>query len=289
MARIAFLGLGQMGAPMAGRLLDAGHEVTVWNRTAARAEPLKARGATVASTPAEATSGAEAVITMLTDPAALEDVLFGDGGVAEGIGPDATLIEMSTVGPDPIHDAAGRLPAGVTVLDAPVLGSVPAAEEGSLKVIAGGDPEVFARWREVLEVIGETTHVGPSGSGAAMKLVANSALGFAMAGLGEALALADHLGLEQATVLDILSGGALGVAIGRTRDAIESGDYPPRFKLSLAAKDLALVDDAGRRTGVELRLVGAARSWYDDAAAAGRAEDDYPAVIAHIRERGGEG
>ncbi|MEX2458985.1 MAG: NAD(P)-dependent oxidoreductase [Actinomycetota bacterium] len=289
MATLAFCGLGQMGAPMAGRLLDAGHDVTVWNRTPERAEPLRARGAGVGETPADAAVGAEAVFTMLTDAAAVEQVLFGPAGAAEALGPGATVIEMSTIGPGPVVDAAARLPAGVSLLDAPVLGSVPAAEEGSLKIIAGGDPDVFARWREVLEVIGQPTHVGPSGAGAAMKLVANSALGFAMAGLGEALALADRLGLDTGLVLDVLSGGALGVAIERTRASIESGEYPPRFKLELAAKDLGLVDDAGREAGLELRIAGAARSWYDDAAAAGRDQEDYPAVIDHIRRRGHEG
>jgi 3-hydroxyisobutyrate dehydrogenase-like beta-hydroxyacid dehydrogenase len=284
MTRVAFLGLGQMGEPMAGRLLEAGHELTVWNRTASRAEPLTERGAAAAKTPAAAAAGAEVAVTMVTGPEALEDVLFGADGLADGLGAGATLIEMSTVGPEPILRAAERLPTGVTMLDAPVLGSVPAVLEGSLKVLAGGEAETFERWRPLLETFGSVTHVGPLGAGASMKLVANSALGAAVVGLGEALALADALGVDRSVALDILSGGALGFAVGRTRASIESGDYPARFKLSLAAKDLRLVERAGADHGLELRLAAAARSWYEDAESAGRGDQDYPAVIPHIRE-----
>jgi 3-hydroxyisobutyrate dehydrogenase-like beta-hydroxyacid dehydrogenase len=285
MTKIAFLGLGQMGEPMARRLLDHGHELTVWNRTRSKADDLAKAGARVADSPADAATGAELAITMLTDPEALEAVLFGPKGLAEGLQDGATVIDMSTVGPGPIKDAAERLPKGVTFLEAPVLGSTPAVEDGSLKVLAGGDEAAVDRWREVLEVFGPVTHIGPLGSGAAMKLVANSALGFAMTGLGEALSLADHLGVDQGTALDILSGGPLGVVIQRTRKQIEANDFPPRFKLALAAKDLALVQEAGTAAGAELRDNAAARSWFDDANRDGLGDLDYPAVIRYIRER----
>lgn len=130
MAKLAFCGLGQMGAPMAARLVDAGHDVTVWNRTPARAEPLRERGARVAATPAGAARGAEAAITMLADPAALEAVVLGPDGLAQGLGPGSALIEMSTVGPTAIRQLAERLPEGVDLIDAPVRGSVDAATGG---------------------------------------------------------------------------------------------------------------------------------------------------------------
>ena len=287
MAKLAFCGLGQMGEPMAARLIDAGHALAVWNRTRSRAEPLAARGAAVADSPADAARGAEAAITMLSDPAALDEVVFGEGGLVEGLSRGATLIEMSTVGPQPVRDAASRLPEDVAMLDAPVLGSTPAAEDGSLKILVGGERGEFERWRDVLEVLGSPTYLGELGAGAAMKLVANSALGAAMTGLGEALALADRLGIPQGLALDILSGGPFRVVIERTRDAIESGEYPPRFKLSLAEKDLGLVDQAAREAGLELRVAGAARSWFAEADAAGKGDLDYPAVIEHIRSSEG--
>jgi 3-hydroxyisobutyrate dehydrogenase-like beta-hydroxyacid dehydrogenase len=286
MTKLAFLGLGQMGEPMARRLREAGHDVTVWNRTRSRADALAEEGAAVADSPAQAAAAADAAFTMLADPAALRDVVLGPGGLASGLARGSVLVEMSTVGPDAVREIASRLPEGVEMLDAPVLGSVPAVIDGSLKVLVGGDRETYERSRETLEVFGPTTHVGELGAGASMKLVANSTLGAAVVGLGEALALADRLGVEQAVALDILSGGALGNAVQRTRGAIESGTYEPRFKLSLAEKDLRLVQDAARAAGLDLPLAGAARAWFEDAAKAGRGDQDYPAVIPHIRGEG---
>ncbi|HEX2118957.1 MAG TPA: NAD(P)-dependent oxidoreductase, partial [Acidimicrobiales bacterium] len=201
MTTIAFCGLGRMGGPMAGRLVDAGHDVAVWNRTASRAAPLVERGARLAGSPAAAAQGADVAFTMLADPGAVERVVLGPDGLAGSLGPGATLVEMSTIGRDAVRALAARLPQGVDMLDAPVLGSVPAATEGTLKVFVGGDDGVFERCRPVLEAIGTPRHLGPLGAGAAMKLVANSTLGALMCGLAEALALADALDLDQAAVL----------------------------------------------------------------------------------------
>lgn len=283
---IAFCGLGQMGAPMAARLLDAGHDLTVWNRTPERAAPLVERGAHQAVSPADAAARAEVVVTMLADPAALEQVMFGPEGVAAGISAGATLVEMSTTGPDAVRDLAARLPDGVDVLDAPVLGSVPQATDGALKVFVGGDTGVFERCRGVLEAMGTPNHLGALGAGASMKLVANSTLGALMCGLAEALALADALGLDEAAVLDILVESPIGATAKSKRALIEGGEYrPPNFKLSLAAKDLALVTAAAESAGVDLRLSPAARTWFDDAERAGLGDRDYSAVIAAARGR----
>jgi 3-hydroxyisobutyrate dehydrogenase-like beta-hydroxyacid dehydrogenase len=283
MTRIAFLGLGQMGGPMAARLVEAGHEVTVWNRTPEKAEPLVEKGARPATTPRDAARGAEAAITMLSTPEVLRDVLFGEDGVARGLERGSTVIEMSTVGPEAIRELAGRLPEGVDLVDAPVLGTVPQATEGSLKVFVGGTHGAFGRWQPVLEALGTPIHIGPQGAGAAMKLVANSTLGALMSGLGEALALAEGLGLDTSIVLDVLADSAIGVTVRSKRELIDSGVYPPRFKLSLAAKDLRLVTEAAGSTGRELRVAEAARSWLEDADGAGLGDLDYSAVIAHIR------
>src|SRR5439155_16800115 len=132
MAKIAFLGLGQMGAPMATRLLQAGHELTVWNRTPDRAKPLAAGGATVAGSPAEAVAGAAFAITMLATPEALQEVVLGGNGLAKALGPGQVYIDMSTVGPNTVRAIAAKLPNGVAIVDAPVRGSVPQATEGRL-------------------------------------------------------------------------------------------------------------------------------------------------------------
>ena len=283
MTTLAVCGLGQMGAPAAGRLLDAGHQVVVWNRTEERARPLVEKGARVASSPADAATSAEAIFTVLATPAALEEVAFGDDGLAAGLGAGKTLIEMSTVGPEVVRDLARRLPRGVEVLDAPVLGSVPQATAGTLQIFVGGSKELLERWRPVLALLGQPVRFGPLGAGAAMKLVANATLGVLITGLAEALILADVEGLDQAQVLDALAQSPIGATVKSKRSNVESGTYAPNFKLSLAVKDLRLVTEAAQRAGVQLRLAPAAQAWLEAADDAGLGALDYSAVIAHVR------
>ncbi|MDQ6927960.1 MAG: NAD(P)-dependent oxidoreductase [Actinomycetota bacterium] len=285
MAQLGFCGLGQMGAPMAARLVDAGHDVAVWNRTEGRTDDLVARGARAASSPADAAVSADAVITMLADPDALEAVIFGHDGVGVGLGADATLIEMSTVGPDVDRGVGARLGGDGRMLDAPVLGSTPQAEQGALKIFVGGRPELYERWAPVLDVLGRPVHLGPLGSGAAMKLVANSTLGALMTALGEALALADALGLDQTDVLDVLAESPIGVTVKSKREKIEQETYAPNFKLALAAKDVRLVRAAAERAGLDARIATAAVAAFDAAEEAGFGNLDYSAVVAHLRGR----
>jgi 3-hydroxyisobutyrate dehydrogenase-like beta-hydroxyacid dehydrogenase len=282
MAKIAFLGLGQMGVPMARRLLLAGHELTVWNRTPDRAEPLAAEGAAVARSPAEAGAAAEFAITMLATPEALQTVVLGENGLAKALGPGRVYIDMSTVGPDTVRSIAARLPAGVVVVDAPVRGSVPQAAEGRLEVFVGARDEDFERVRPILASLGSVTRAGGPGAGAAMKLVANLALGASITAVGEALALGEALGLGRAPLLDMLEGSQLGPAVRAKRANIESGHYPPNFKLRHAAKDLRLVIEAATAAGRDLEVSAAARAWLDSAAAKGAADLDFSAVVATI-------
>lgn len=284
--RISFCGLGQMGGPMAARLVDAGHDVTVWNRTPARTEPLVARGAVAAATPAEAAAGTEVAVTMLADPASLQEVVSGPRGLGHALGEGSVLVDMSTVGPAAVFAMMSHLRAGVDVLDAPVLGSVPQATDGSLAIFVGGDPEVVERCRPVLAAMGRPVHLGPLGAGAAMKLVANSTLGALMCALAEALALADALGLAEADVLEVLSQSPIGPTTRSKRALVEGGEYrPPNFKLALAAKDLSLVVEAATEAGVDLRLAPAARSWFEQSKSAGLGDLDYSAVVAQARGR----
>jgi HAD superfamily hydrolase (TIGR01450 family) len=284
--KVAVVGLGAMGARIVTRLLDGGNEggneVLVWNRTPAKLGPLLERGAVAVATPAAAATQAEALITMVADPAALRAVAAGDEGIAAGAHRSLLVIEMSTVGPAAISELAATLPAGTALVDAPVLGSVAEVESGALTVFAGGSPPVVERARPLLAPLGTVVHVGPLGSGAAAKLVANAALFGSVALLGEALALARGLGLSEDAAYQVLVATPLCAQAVRRRPAITAGDYPPRFSLALARKDAELIRAAATGADVELRLVAATRSWLADAEAAGLAERDYTAMLARI-------
>jgi 3-hydroxyisobutyrate dehydrogenase-like beta-hydroxyacid dehydrogenase len=283
MTRIAFCGLGQMGAPMATRLLDAGCDLVVWNRSPERAEPFTERGAELASSPAEAARDVEAVFTMLATPDAVEEVVLGKDGVAEGLAAPTALVDMSTIGREAVLRLAERLPDGVGLLDAPVLGSVPQAENGELKIFVGGDRDLFQRWQPLLETLGHPRYLGGLGSGAAMKLVTNWCLGVLMVGLGEALAFADALDLPQADVLDVLAESPIGASVRSKRSNIESDEWNPRFKLSLAAKDVRLVRQAADQAGLRLALADGILARLEAAEAAGKGDSDYSVVIEDIR------
>jgi len=271
---VAVVGLGAMGSRIAGRLLDEGYDVVVWNRTAEKAKPLVERGAALAVSPADAANRAEALIVMVADPAALESVAHGLAGT--------TVIQMSTVGPGAVERLVSILPEGTEVLDAPVLGSLSEAESGTLKIYVGGSDELVERWLPLLSVLGRPLHVGPVGAGSAAKLVANTTLVGLIGVLGEALALGQGLGLERDTVFEVLATTALAQQAERRRPAVEADDYPPRFALSLARKDADLILEAATRAAVELRLVRAAQSWLADAQASGLGAQDYAAVLKLI-------
>ena len=286
MATLAFCGLGVMGAPMATRLAAAGHQVRVWNRTPGRDAGAVASGAVAAATPAEAATDADAAITMLAGPASLEQVVFGPDGLAATLPPGAALIDMSTVGPDAVRALQQRLGGRVEVLDAPVTGSAPQAAAGTLRIMVGATDEAYARWSGVLAPMGEPVHVGPPGTGAAVKLVVNSATASLTALLAEALALADRLGVDQGVALDALAASPMGIIVERTREKVQTGSYPPAFKLALAAKDLALAVALAEARGLELRLAQAARSRLQAADRDGLGELDFSAVVAHLRGTG---
>ncbi len=282
MTAVAVVGLGAMGGRMARRLLDAGHEVLIWNRTPDKMAQLTDLGAMPAESPADAAHRADAVITMISDPAALRAVIEGPAGVAAGVGGSVTVIEMSTVGPAAVSWLASALPAGTELLDAPVLGSISEAESGALRIFVGGPVALFERWTPLLSTLGSPIHVGPLGAGAASKLVANVTLFGALGVLGEALALAQGLGLSRDAAFEVLATTPLAPQAERRRGGIETGDYPARFSLSLARKDADLIAEAATASGVDLRLEAAAKTWLADADDAGWGDQDYSAVLAWI-------
>jgi len=277
---VAVLGLGAMGSRVAHRLVETGHDVVVWNRSAEKAHDLVAAGATGVETPAEAARQAQTVITMVADPPALAAVTEGQGGLAAGSDDSTTVINMSTVGPAAVERLAAVLPSGTALLDAPVLGSLPEAESGTLTIFVGGDEAEVERTAPILRVLGSPIHVGKVGAGSAAKLVANFTLFGVLGIIGEALVAADALGLSRESTFDVLAATPIAAQAERRRPAIESVEYPPRFALSLARKDVELLTAAVAR--LDLRVLEAARSWLVDADTAGRGREDYAAVLAQI-------
>ena len=287
MTRVAFLGLGRMGAPMAGRLSDAGHDLVVWSRTGAHAAALADR-AEVAASPAEAGAKAEVAITMLTDGGALEEVVLGRAGLAEGLGPGTLLIDMSTTGPGPARKVAGVLEqreAGF--VDAPVAGSVGPAADGSLAIMVGGSDEAVARARPLLEILGDperTWHVGPVGAGQAAKLMVNLVLGGVTAAVAEGFILGRLLGLSPDDALEVLEGASVAAQTVRSKgDKLRSGDYGDSgFRLALMHKDLRLAVDAARAARASLPATERVAELYAGAKGRGLADQDYSAVAAYL-------
>ena len=285
MARIGFLGLGDMGTPMARRLLRAGHDLVVWNRSPERTVALAQEGAAVAPSPAQAAAGADFIITMVATPEALDQVLFGTAGLAATLPPGQVVIDMSTVGPDEIRSVSDRLPKAAVLVDAPVRGSVPQATSGHLDIFVGATDEHYDRVRPILESLGSVRHAGGPGSGAAMQLVANLALGAAIVALGEALSLGESLELRRGMLLDALTDSPIGPIVAANRTNVESGQFAPTFKLRYAANDLRLVMEAAAARGRDLKQARANRAWLDEAAARGAGDLDLSAVVATIAER----
>jgi 3-hydroxyisobutyrate dehydrogenase-like beta-hydroxyacid dehydrogenase len=284
---VAFLGLGRMGAPMAGRLSRAGYHLTVWSRTAAHAEALADR-ATVAATPAAAGARAEVAVTMLSDGSALEEVVLGRDGLAESLGPGALLIDMSTTGPAPARKVARELQArGVAFVDAPVAGSTGPAAEGSLAVMVGGDPDAVERARPLLAVLGDPERIwylGPVGAGQAAKLMVNVVLGGVMAAVAEGYVLGRVLGLQAGDALGVLEAASVGgQTVARKRQKMESGDYGEAgFRLNLMHKDLRLAVEAARAARAGLPVAERVAELYAGAKGRGLADLDYSAVVAYV-------
>ncbi|MDX3110071.1 Rid family hydrolase [Nonomuraea angiospora] len=250
---IAFLGQGRMGVPMARRLTQAGHKVTTWRR-----------GSGVSA--AEAVDGAELVITMLSDPAAVREVLTA---ALPGLRPGATVVEMSTIGPEAVRELRALLPAEVGLVDAPVLGSVGPAADGTLTVLAGGD---VSGCREVLSVFGAVRELGPLGAGAAMKIAVMSAIVPAQVLLAETFAYGEAHGVDRDALAGVLSGTPLGTLAERLR--VPSAET--RYSLGHAAKDLEL----GAWEGAT--MAGAARARLQEARATGLGERDLTVIAEHV-------
>jgi 3-hydroxyisobutyrate dehydrogenase len=282
LSRIAFLGLGRMGQPMARRLLGAGHELAVWDLLEERSRPLAEAGARAAESPADAVAGAGTVVSMAADPAALETLFFGEGGAAHALDRGALVLEMSTVGPGAVRDLVVRLGPDAQVVDAPVLGSTPEAEAGRLTIMVGASPAAFERVAPVLSAMGTPRLVGGQGSGAALKLAVNLSLFGVATALGEAMALATSLGVESGVAADVLSSAPWGALLRSRRGMIDSGPFPVPLRMGLAVKDSHLIREAAQAAGMMVPVSGAALSWLESAQQRFGPDVDFAAVIAEI-------
>ncbi len=282
MTTLAVIGLGAMGSRIARRLLEAGHDIVVWNRSPGPMGPLIDLGARPAATPAEATAAAEGVLTMVSDPSALRDVTEGPVGVACAADASTTVIQMSTVQPEAVARLGSVLPASAGLLDAPVLGSLSEAGSGALRIFVGGAEPLVARWAPALSALGTVVPVGPLGAGTAAKLVANSTLLVVLGQLAEALSLAQALGLPRDVAFDVFSATPLAAQAERRRRAVETGEYPLHFSLALARKDANMILDAAAAAGADVRLASAVRTWFADADDAGWGERDYSSILAYM-------
>ena len=251
-----------MGRPMAANLLKAGHDLTVWNRTASRADELVAQGAKRAATPRDVAAASEVVITIVSDPPALESVLWGEAGVFAGLRPGSALIESSTVMPSLEKRAAAAAAAlGAEFLEAPVTGGTWGAEKGELVFMLGGEEATLKRLEPVLGVLGKRWfHLGPVGSGQTVKLAMNLLLDLEVEAFAEALALVTRAGVAGEKLVEVMqsSMGRSGV-LDIKAPMMLKGEFKPSFPLRLMHKDVGLALDLANQLGVPLPAAAAAR------------------------------
>ena len=255
MTRIGFIGLGIMGNPMSKNLVKAGHEVTVWNRTASRMDDAVASGAKPADSAKKAALGKEIIITIVTDSAAVEEVILGTSGVIEGASPGSVVVDMSTIAPSVTRRIAAELKSkAVQMMDAPISGGDTGARSGTLSIMVGGEKAVFDRCLPVFQAMGKRiTYCGESGMGQVTKLV-NQIVGLGtLAAMCEGLLFAARAGGDPDAVLSALSGGAANSwMIENQGPRIFKGDFEPGFMIDLAQKDLGLILDAAAEMDLPL-------------------------------------
>ncbi|HTU35371.1 MAG TPA: NAD(P)-dependent oxidoreductase [Candidatus Acidoferrum sp.] len=286
--RVALLGLGIMGSGMAGRLLSAGFPLTIYNRSRYKAARFADAGASVAATPRQAVAHADIVISIVADDAASKAVWFGEDGALAGVARGAVLIESSTLSVNYIGELAkAAAERGCEFLDAPVTGSKPHAESGQVLFLVGGSAQTLATARPALEVMSrDIVHLGPTGSGALLKLINNFMCGVQLASLAEASALIDAGKLDREKALTVLTNGAPGSPLIKTIAArISAAPTSPNFLLRLMAKDLTYAVSEAKSHGLALETASAALEIFNRAAEAGHGDEDFSAVIGSIAAR----
>ena len=287
--RIGFIGLGGMGARMASRLLNAGYRVTVYNRTRRRAEDLERIGASVADSPPALAGSADIVLSSVADGEALAQVMFGNQGALAGAQPGSIVIDLSTVHPrDSVRLSEAGRAKSVGVLDAPVSGSLPQAEQGQLVVFVGGEQPLYERCQPLFGALGKAAmYMGPPGSGSMTKLCVNALLGLGMQSLAEAIALGERGGLPRGRLLEALAQTSVVSPSQRSKfDNIRREEYPPTFPLRLMFKDFTLILQHALELAVAMPATAAAAqvaAAEHAREAAAHVDDDLSAVVGTMR------
>lgn len=290
---MGFVGVGYMGRPMVGRLLDAGVPLALYNRTRAKAEPFEARGAAIADSPRDLAARSDVVITMLADSAAVRATVLGPEGVLAGARAGLTLVDMGSTAPDVSEElaraCAGR---GLSMLDAPVAGTVRAATDGTLVVMVGGEEATFAAQHDLLRTFGQAIfHLGPNGSGCRMKLVVNMLLGLTAQALAEALVFGEAQGLDRHRMHEVLTATpSSSPLVQRKGRSMVDRNFKPTAPLRLLHKDLGQALAVAQELAVPLPATATAHALYATGVALGLAELDFCAIYAvmeHLAGRGG--
>jgi len=282
---IGWIGLGHMGVPMARNVIKAGFPLTVFNRTPDKARDL---GCKVAASAAALAKASDVLVTMLSDDAAQEEVLFGAGGVAAAMRPGTVVVNMGTMSPALSRSTAERLAArGVETLDAPVSGSVKPATEGTLVILVGGKTEVFARCRPLFDALGKKAFLfGGHGQGSRAKLAINMMLGLTLQALAEAVVLGESCGLDLDMVLDMVAEAAVASPIVNLKlPSIRKGDFTAAFPLRHMAKDFRLAVAEAGETGAPVPITRAACASYAKALSDGMGDLDIMAILKDLREQ----
>lgn len=283
--RVAFLGLGTMGSGMARQLLDKGFPLSVFNRNPEKSKAFS-DAARVAGSPGEAASGADVVICMVADDDASKSMWLADRGVLAAVSRGSVCVESSTLSVNWVRELAAKAAAaGCGFIDAPVTGSKTQAAGGELNFIVGGEAETLRRVRPVLEAMSKTiVHVGPTGSGALLKLINNFVCGVQIAALAEAMAMIERAGLNREKALEIITNGAPGGPLVKSVSGrMTKPDYTPNFLLRLMAKDLKYAMAEGGKLSVELVTAAAALEQFQRGIAAGHGDKDIAAVVEPLR------
>ncbi|MEM6835840.1 MAG: NAD(P)-dependent oxidoreductase [Cyanobacteria bacterium P01_C01_bin.120] len=288
--KVAFIGLGTMGAPMAMNLLRAGHEVTVHNRTRDRELPLAEAGGQRADSPRAAAQTAEVVITCVSDTPDVEAVMLGADGIVHGAQPGAVVVDMSTISPTATRQIADKLAAAqIAMIDAPVSGGSEGAQQGTLSIMVGGDAAAVDLARPVLAVMGKTlTHVGPIGAGQTTKAINQIIVAGTYWAIAEGLALGLKADLHMSQVVQAVSGGAAGSwGLDHRSSNMINNDYPLGFRVRLHRKDLNIALEAARELGVTLPMAAYVEQIETGLIGRGFGDEDVSAIARSIREQSG--
>jgi 2-hydroxy-3-oxopropionate reductase len=290
--RVGFVGLGIMGAAMAGNVLEAGHELVVHNRSRAKAERLAQQGASVADSPSEVAEGSAIIITMLPGPPQVEEVVAGEGGLLEEAGEGSLIVDMSTSSPLLARQLASMArERGIGMLDAPVSGGDVGARDGTLSIMVGGEDDDFERARPLFQVMGETVvHVGGTGAGQVVKACNQIVVALVIEAVAEAMVLGTKAGVAPGKVVEVLSGGLASNKVLEVKgEKFLSHDFAPGGKVEYHRKDLGIALEAGREYGVMLPVAALVEQMFGALETKGRGGWDHSALITLIEDGSGDG